>query len=143
MKRLPHRLAGRRTFGFGAPMFTLLLAALAGHAQTDTPFTSTGWTTGAPVPGIWQTNALSQVIMRGNAHFVRVVSSDTRLTGRRLIFVDGNAQADGTALIWGASYQEVGTFDPTGQFTPTGGMWQNTYRGTMGADNSLQLHSVG
>jgi len=143
MKRLPHRLAGHRTFGFGAAMLTLLLAALPGNAQTATLFTSTGWTIGAPLPGIWQTNALGQVIMRGNAHLARVESTEPRLTGQRLIFTDGNAQADGTALVWGASYQQVGTFDATGQFTPTGGMWQNTYRGTMGADNSLELHSVG
>lgn len=142
MKTPLRRLAGRRTFGLGAPLTATLLLA-AGTAGAQTPFTGTGWVIGAPVLGIWQTNALGQVIMRGNAHLARVESTDPRLTGQRLIFTDGNAQADGTALVWGASYQEVGTFDATGQFTPTGGMWQNTYRGTMGADNSLQLHSVG
>jgi hypothetical protein len=133
----------RSTIVRGLAPLAACACLLPAASSAQTPYTATGWTTGAPVPGIWSTNALEQVIMRGNAHLVRVDSSDPRLTGRRLIFVDGNAQADGTALIWGASYQEVGTFDPTGQFTPTCGMWQNTYRGTMGADNSLQLHSVG
>lgn len=118
----------------------LLLPTPAG---AQTPYTATGWVIGAPVPGISSTNALGHVIMRGNAHLVRVDSSDLRLTGRRLIFVDGAAQADGTAVIWGTSYQEVGTFDGTGTFATTGGIWQNSYRGTMGTDNSLQLHSVG
>ena len=64
-------------------------------AQTSTPYTSAGWVIGVPVPGIWCTNALGQVLFRGNAHLVHVQSSDPRLTGQRLIFVDGAAQADG------------------------------------------------
>jgi len=61
--------------------------------------------------------------------------------------VNGAAQADGSALIYGAAYQEVGTWDltnpPSPKFTPTGGMWETSHRGTMGTDGSLELHIVG
>ncbi len=124
----------------------LLLAALP-LAAADTPFTSTGWVIGGPVPGIWCTNALGQVLFRGNAHVVRVQSSDPRLTGQRLIFVDGAAQADGSAIIYGTAYQEVGAWDladpQNPKFTPTGGLWETTHRGVMQADNSLHLSIVG
>jgi hypothetical protein len=113
-------------------------------AQTSTPYTATGWVIGVPVPGLWCTNALGQVGFRGNAHLARVVGTDPRLTGRRTIFVDGAAQADGSSIIYGPVYHEVGTWDVAGtNFTPTGGMWETTYRGTMGTDGSLQLHMVG
>jgi hypothetical protein len=73
-----------------------------------------------------------------------VVGTDARLTGRRTIFVDGAAQADGSSIIYGPVYHEVGTWDGTGtNFTPAGGMWEISYRGTMGTDGSLQLHLVG
>ncbi|MBM3878498.1 MAG: hypothetical protein FJ387_02095 [Verrucomicrobia bacterium] len=143
MKTLCDSSAGRWTLSSGLPIVATLLLLAALTVKADTPYTATGSVVGAPVLGIWQTNALRQVIMRGNAHLVRVDSSDLRLTGRRLIFVDGAAQADGMALVWGTSYQEVGTFDATDTFTPTGGTWENSYRGTMGTDNSLELHSVG
>ena len=143
MKRLLHGLAGHRAFGFGMPLaVTLLLAALT--ARPDTPYTGTGWVIGVPVPGIWCTNAQGQVGMRGNAHQVRVQCSDPRVTGRRTVFVNGGAQADGSSLIYGAAYQEVGTWDATGtNFTATGGMWETSHRGTMQADGSLELHIVG
>ena len=143
MKRLLHRLAGRRTFGLRAPLTVILLLA-AGAARAQTPYTGTGWITSVPVPGIWCTNAQGQVGMRGNAHLVRVQCSDLRVTGRRTVFVNGGAQADGSSLLYGASYQEVGTWDSAGtNFTATGGMWETSYRGTMGADGSLQLRIVG
>jgi len=143
MKIVLHRLAGRRTFGLHAPLtVTLLLAAAAATAQT--PYTATGWVASVPVPGLWCTNALGQVGIRGNAHLARVQSTEPRLTGRRTIFVDGAAQADGSAILYGPGYQEVGTWDATGtNFTPSGGMWETSYRGTMGADGSLLLHIVG
>jgi hypothetical protein len=123
---------------------TLLLLAALPVAAADTPYTATGWVIGVPVPGIWCTNALGQVGFRGNTHLARVVSTDERLTGRRTIFVDGAAQADGSSIIYGPVYHEVGTWDAAGtNFTPTGGMWEISYRGTMGSDGSLQLHLVG
>jgi len=149
MKTLRNRFTGHRAIGSGmlAAVTMLLLAALPVTAQTSTPYTSTGWITGAPVPGIWCTNAIGQVLFRGNAHLVRVQSSDPRLTGNRLIFVDGAAQADGSAIICGTAYQEVGAWDladpQNPKFTPTGGLWETTHRGVMQADNSLQLNIVG
>ncbi len=130
--------------GLGATATMLLLVARPVSAATTTPYTATGRVIGVPVSGIWCTNALGQVGFRGNAHLARVVSTDARLTGRRTIYVDGAAQADGSSIIYGPVYHEVGTWDAAGtNFTPTGGMWETTYRGTMGADGSLQLHIVG
>jgi hypothetical protein len=145
MKTVIKQSTGRRAFGPGPPITiaVLLLAALT-VAAADTPYTATGWVIGVPVPGIWCTNALGQVGFRGNAHLARVVGTDARLTGRRTIFVDGAAQADGSSIIYGPVYHEVGTWDAAGtNFTPTGGMWEISYRGTMGTDGSLQLHLVG
>ena len=145
MKTRLNHSTGRRRLGSGPPAaaLALLLTALPVTAQTDTPYTATGWLTGVPVPGVRFTNALGQVGLRGNAHTLRVQSTDARLTGQRLAFADGAYQADGTALVWGAAYQEVGTYDATTNFTATGGLWEMTYRGTMPVDNSLQLHIVG
>ncbi len=130
--------------GFTRCASTVLLLLAASTLGADTDYTGTGWVIGAPLPGIWCTNALGQVGMRGNAHLVRVQCSDARVTGRRTVFVNGGAQADGSALLYGAAYQEVGTWDASGaNFTANGGMWETSYRGTMGADGSLQLHIVG
>ena len=137
--------ACRRAFRLGVSITsTLLLLAALPMAAADTPYSATGWVIGVPVPGIWCTNTLGQVGFRGNAHLARVVSTDARLTGRRTIFVDGAAQADGSSIIYGQVYHEVGTWDGTGtNFTATGGVWELSYRGTMAADGSLQLHLVG
>jgi hypothetical protein len=148
MRTLRNRFTGHRALGSGMlAAVTMLLAALPVAAQTGTPYTATGWITGVPVPGIWCTNALGQVFVRGNVHTARVQSSDPRLTGQRLIFVDGAAQADGSAIIYGTAYQEVGSWDladpQNPKFTPTAGLWETTHRGTMQADNSLQLNIAG
>jgi len=82
--------------------------------------------------------------MRGNAHLARVQCSDPRVTGRRTVFVNGGAQVDGSSVLYGAAYQEVGTWDAAGtNFTAAGGMWETSYRGAMGADGSLDLRIVG
>jgi hypothetical protein len=146
MKILLNRWAGRRAFdsGLRTAATLLLLAALPVAAATSTPYTSTGWIIGVPVPGIWHTNAVGQVLFRGNAHLARVESSDPRLTGQRQILVDGVAQANGSLLLYGNCYHQVGTWDTTGtRFTATGGLWEISYRGVMQTDNSLQLHLVG
>ena len=144
--------ADRQAPGLGMVMksmglLILLLAARPASAATTTPYTASGWITGVPVPSILCTNNLGQVFFRGNAHTVRVEGSQPILTGRRLVFVDGGYQADGSAVVTGAAYQEVGTWnlaDPANpKFTPTGGLWEMTYRGVMQLDNSLQLHLVG
>jgi hypothetical protein len=144
MKTQLNRFAGRWAFHLGVPFTSALLLAALPVAAADTPYTATGWVIGVPVPGVWCTNALGQVGFRGNAHLARVVSTNPRLTGRRTIYVDGAAQADGSSIIYGPAYQEAGNWDATGtNFTATGGMWEISYRGTMGTDGSLQLHLVG
>lgn len=133
------------TLGFSPPVATTVFLILAASTlQAGTPYTGTGWITSAPVPGIWCTNAQGQVGMRGNVHLVRVQCSDPRVTGRRTVFVNGAAQTDGSSLLYGSAYQEAGNWDSAGtNFTAAGGMWDTTYRGTMGADGSLMLHIVG
>ena len=120
----------------------LLLAALT--LRAGSPYTATGWVIGTPVPGIWRSSALGSPEIRGNAHLVRVESSDLRATGRRTMFLNAGTQADGSSLLYGTAYQEVGTWDLTGtDFIPSGGMWESTYRGTMAEDGSLRLHVLG
>jgi len=145
MKRLLYHWTMSQNLGFSPPVATIVLLLLAASMlRADTLFTGTGWIVGVPVPGVWCTNALGQVGMRGNIHVTREENTEPSLIGRRTISVNGAAQPDGSSIIYGASYQEVGTWDATGtNFTPTGGMWENTYRGTMQADGSLQLHIVG
>jgi hypothetical protein len=120
-----------------------LLLPTAASAQT-TSYTATGWVYQVLAPGLLCTNALGQVLLRANVHVARVHSSDSRMTGDRLIVVDGNYNADGTVNFQGTTYQQVGTWDVAGtNFTPTGGMWEATWRGVMQADYSLQLSIVG
>ncbi len=118
----------------------LLLAALPAAAANST---STGWITAIPVPPIVHTNNAGQILLRGNAHLVRVDSTDARLSGQRLVFADGAYQADGTALIWGTAYQQVGAFDSNTNFTPNGEVWIINYHGVMQLDYSLQLSLAG
>ena len=143
MKTPIKQSAGRRTFGSGLPITTtlLLLASLA--AGADIPYTATAWVTSVPVLPIVFTNGAGQVLLRGNVQIARVVGSDSRMTGNRLIFANGNYQADGTALIYGTAYQQVGTYDPNTNFVPTAGVWEITYSGVMQTDNSLQLNLAG
>jgi hypothetical protein len=144
MKATHNRSAGCRAFGSGVPITTamlLLLAAMTAKAQT--PYTSTGWVTSNTLPLIVCINAAGQVLLRGNAHTVAVQSTDARLTGQRLVFANGSVQADGTVLVWGTCYQQVGTFDPNTNFTATAGLWEITYNGVMQTDNSLQLNFTG
>jgi len=98
--------AGQRPFGSRlliAGTLLLLFTALPTTRAANSTYTATGSVIDVPVPGIWCTNPLSQVIMRGNAHLTRVEGSDPRLTGRRLIFVNGAMQPDGSALLSGTS----------------------------------------
>ncbi|HRZ55805.1 MAG TPA: hypothetical protein P5525_10160, partial [Candidatus Paceibacterota bacterium] len=145
MKPILYHPIARLNSGPGPAIATILLLLLSALTlRADTPYTGAGWIIGAPLPGTWCTNLLGQVGMRGNAHLVQVQCSDARMTGRRTVFVNGGAQADGSALLYGAAYQEVGTWDASGtNFTATGGMWETSYRGAMGADGSLELHIVG
>jgi hypothetical protein len=120
--------------------FAAVLTGTAGAAS----YTSTGWVNGVPVMGVWCTNNAGQVYVRSLVHTVKVQSTDPRLTGQRLITLDGSYNADGTASLRGASYQQVGTWDATGtNFIPSGGVWEISYQGTMLTDYSLLLHLVG
>ncbi len=111
--------------------------------RADAPYTSTGWVKGSPVPPLAYTNAANQVRMRGSAQLVAVQSTDARLTGNRHVFANASYQADGTALLWGNAYQQVGTFDVNTNFTPTAGLWEIEYSGVMQPDYSLQLGLAG
>ena len=73
MKTLFNRLAARRALSGGGPVTAtlLLLATLPAAAATSTTHPATGWVIGVPVPGIWFTNALGQVGIRGNTHLAR------------------------------------------------------------------------
>ena len=146
MKPLLHRLAGRRAFASGLPTAAtlLLLAALPATAQTSTPYTGTGWVIGVPVLPVVCTNGAGQVLLRANVQTLRVDGTDARFPGRRSVFTDGAYQADGSALIYGTCYHEVGTWDATGtNFTATGGIWEINWRGVMQTDYSLQLSLAG
>ena len=146
MKPLLHRLAGRRAFASGLPTAAtlLLLAALPATAQTSTPYAGTGWVIGVPVLPEVCTNGAGQVLLRANVQTLRVDGTDARFPGRRSVFTDGAYQADGSALIYGTCYHEVGTWDATGtNFTATGGIWEINWRGVMQTDYSLQLSLAG
>ena len=99
--------------------FTGLLFT-ASSVRADTPYTSTGWVKGSPVPPIAYTNAANQVLMRGSAHLVAVQSTDARLTGNRLVFANASYQADGTAHVWGNAYQSSRHFRCEYQLHPHG-----------------------
>ncbi len=130
--------------GLSAAAIALWLAAGSVSAATAKTYTATGWVNGVLALGITSTNAEGQVFFRGNVHTARVQSSDARLTGNRMIFVNGDYNADGSASLSGTVYHQVGTWDTAGtNFTATGGLWEFTYHGTMGADNSLQLQLIG
>jgi hypothetical protein len=145
MKTLLNRMAGRRAFGSDLPLTVtlMLLAALPVTAATSTPYTATGWITEVPVLGIWATNASGRVFLKGNVHVARVQADDPRVTGRLQAIMDVAYQADGTGVFYGTAYQEVGTWQNQTNFTPTGGLWELSYRGLAQPDNSDQMRMVG
>lgn len=123
----------------GAFLLLALLAAPTSWSATVSNYTATGWVTGLLNMGTVVTNAQGQVYSRGNVHTARVLSDDPRLTGIRTVLVNGDYDATGTAILWGAVYHQVGTFDAQNNFTPTGEFWDVIYRGTMPPDNSLDV----
>ncbi len=139
---LRHSWPGRWTFKLGCPVALTLLLLTALTARADTPCLAAGWVIGQPLPGIWCNNALGQRILRGNVHLLQVESSEPRLAGRRTVFLNGDAQNDGSLLLHGTEYLEVGTWDGT-VFTPSGEIWQATSRGVLQSDYSLDLTIVG
>lgn len=149
MKPASHDLAAN--FDVGVILFSpaaalLLLAVLPAIAQAESPFTATGWITEVPVPGIVHTNMLGQVSLKGGVHIVRIDGDDSRITGRLQVTMDVAYQADGVGVFSGTAYHEVGTWravanNPT--FTPSGGLWELSYRGLGQAGNSGQITFVG
>ncbi len=123
----------------------LVLLGLAGlPARADTTFTSTGWLSAVPLPGITCTNSSGQVSLRGNVHVVRLLGDDPRATGRLQAWMDLAYQPDGSALFSGPAYIELGTWDAGGTtFTPSGGIWAVNYSGVALPDGSSQYTMAG
>ncbi|MBU6400310.1 MAG: hypothetical protein KGS61_08325 [Verrucomicrobia bacterium] len=118
-----------------------LLLPTAARAQT-TSYTGTGWVNQVFAPGIYCVNAAGQVLVRGVAYMLRAECTDPRLTGRHTAFSDGYLQADGSTVMYGTAYYEVGTWAGT-NFTPNGGIWEMKYNGLLQTNNSLQVTHVG
>jgi len=132
-----YRIAGS---GVLSAIASLLVTALPLAAATSPVYTGTGYLVDVPVSGILCTNASGQVSLKGNVQILRVQVSDARLTGRLQAAMDSAYQPDGTSIFGGAACQEVGTWDvadpATPRFTPTGGVWDMSYRGVAQADGS-------
>jgi hypothetical protein len=139
-----HCWHGHLTFGLSATPLavTWLLAALLANA--DTSFTGTGWLASVPVPGILATNGSGQVSLKGNVHVLRLQADDPRVAGRLQAGMDLAYQADGSGIFSGTAYGEAGIWNAAGtSFTPTGGVWDLTYRGVSKADQSGQMDMTG
>jgi hypothetical protein len=61
---------------------------------------------------------------------------------QRTVRSDGYLQADGSTVIYGTAYHEVGTWAGT-NFTPTGGLWELSFRGVIQTNYSLQNSETG
>jgi hypothetical protein len=144
MKARLQQWPGNSTLRFSAPVLALSLLLVALPAGADTDFITTNWVAGVPVPGILCTNGLGQVHIKGNVHVHRVVSAEARIAGRLQAWMDLAYQTDGTAILGGPAYAEVGTWDAAGTtFTPSGGVWDLKYSGVAQVDGSDQVHLVG
>jgi hypothetical protein len=106
--------------GLGALAACALLLPKATSAQTITS-TGTGWVNQVLAPGIYCVNAAGQVLIRGLVYTIRAECTDPRLTGRHTAIADGYVQADGSTVVYGDAYYEVGTWAGT-NFTPSGGL---------------------
>lgn len=145
MKTRLHCSISRRCSGSGPPaaITALLLAALPLTAA-DTSFTGDGWINGVPVPGVFTTDSLGQVTLRGNVHTIAFQGSDPRVAGLDLVIMDMSYNADGTANIQGPAYLQVGTWDAAmTNFTPSGGVWVFNYSGLGQTNGSVQINAAG
>jgi hypothetical protein len=129
---------------------TLLWSAAApppACAATTAPYTATSVAIGHPYGGVWVTNDTGQVSVHGDAQVFKVDSSNARLTGRRTVLTDGTFNADGSTILYGTAFQELGAWDITDpqnpRVTPGAGRWEMNWRGTMNADTSIELSLVG
>jgi len=116
-------------------------------AATTTSYTATGIVIEHPYGGVWITNDTGQVSLHGDAQVFKVDSSNARLAGRRTVLTDGTFNADGSGILYGTAFQELGTWDMTDpqspRFTPSAGRWEMNWRGTMNADSGIELSLVG
>ena len=129
--------------GFATTALTASLLSATPPGWADTSFASTGYLSQVPVPGILVTNALGQVMLKGNVHVLSVQASDPRATGRLQAHMDLAYQTNGTAQFCGPVYLEIGTWQNQTNFTPTGGLWVMNYRGVAQADGRDQLALAG
>jgi hypothetical protein len=144
MKTRLQRWPGNSALRFSAPVLALSLFLVALPAGADTSFTSTGWLSAVPMPGITCTNGSGQVALKGNVHVVRNLADDARVTGRLHAWMDLAYQTNGTALFSGPAYLEVGTWDAAGtNFTPSSGVWALNYSGVAQADGRSQYSMSG
>jgi hypothetical protein len=149
MQRLFNQWAGRPGFRVGRPTIAMVLSLAISPltAAASTPFQGTGYLVGVPVPGISVTNSQGQIYLKGNVRVLSVQADDAHVTGRMQMSMDVAYQADGTALLGGAVFQEVGTWDlddPLNpKFTPTGGVWDLTYHGVAQADGRSVVSLTG
>lgn len=127
---------------FGSALAALLVSLSTARLAHGTDYTATGQIISGQASSLVFTNASGQVLFRANMHTARVTSTESRLTGRRRILVDGHYNPDGTATVWGTCQQEVGTWTDS-TFIPNDGVWDIRYSGTMGVDNSLLLQLAG
>jgi hypothetical protein len=141
MKAILNQLLNGRITRWGF-LPALVIAALSASAGNN--YTGNGFITKMPVPPILCTDGSGQTLVRASVQTVCVQTDDPRTTGRRQMFLNAACQADGSHLIWGTGYQEVGTWQEEGKtFTPTAGLWELSYRTVMPADHCLNFKLVG
>lgn len=126
--------------GLGA---SLLLGAATGYGQ-PVHYSGTGLIQQVLSPALIVPLANGQVLIRGSIQIVRAECTDPRVTGRRTVVTDGYVQADGSILLYGRGYYEVGRWDATGNtFTPSGGVWEVERHGIMQTNYSFQFTHTG
>lgn len=76
--------------------------------------------------------------LRNQVQILKVDSTDVRLAGRRILLTHGLSKTDGTSELSGTWMGEPGTW-AAGVFTPSGGLWDGTWRGIRQADGSLAM----
>jgi hypothetical protein len=140
MKTILNQLLKSRITRWGL-LPALVFTALSASAGNN--YTGNGYVTKIPVPPVLCTDGSGQTLVRASVQTVCVQTSDPRTTGRRQLFLNAVCQADGSHLIWGTGYQEVGTWSAAGDFTPTAGLWELSYRTVMAADHCLNCKMVG
>jgi hypothetical protein len=139
----PSTKESNKTMRSSKIVFTLPLLLAAFPIGAATSFTGTGWLTGVPVPGILCTNGSGQAYLKGNVHTLRVLASDTNITGRLEAMPNVAFQSDGTRRFTGTAYSEVGTWDAATNFTASGGVWDLLYSGVTQTDGSVHYDIIG